>query len=203
LAYLIPRAVARLLAVHPGVQVQLVESSTPAQLTALRRGRLEVAVVATGRGLPAYDLEGLDLTEVRGGRGAGVAVCDSHPFTGRTSVSVEDLVGQSWVVGANAAGSPEFGAWPDLQEPNIAFAVRGWPTRLGLVAAGLGIALVPGSMAPVLPRGVSWVPVRTADAVLGRTTFAVTTVEPRPAAAAVVHALVEEACSWGAAPAGS
>jgi DNA-binding transcriptional LysR family regulator len=115
---------------------------------------------------------------------------------------VEDLVGQSWIVGAGATGSPEFGVWPGLEEPKIVFAVRGWPTRLGLVAAGLGIALVPGSMEPVLPRGVCWVPVRTGGAGLGRTTYAVTTVEPRPATAAVVHALVEEARAWGATPAG-
>lgn len=201
MAHLIPRAVARLLTAHPGVQVQLVESSTPSQLTALRRGRLEVAVLATGQGLPAYDLDGLDLTEVLGGRGVGVAVAEAHPFAGRISVSVQDLADQPWIVGASTGGSPEFGAWPDLLEPRIAFAVRGWPTRFGLVAAGLGIALVPGSIAAVIPRGVCWVPVRTANAAFGRTTWAVTAACPRPAAAAVVRALVEEAHSWSALPA--
>lgn len=192
MAQLIPRAVARLLAAHPGVQVQLVESSTPTQLTALLRGRLEVAVLATGQGLPAYDLDGLALTEVSGGQGAGVAVAETHPFAGRTSVTVKDLIDQSWIVGASTNGAPEFGAWPGLREPRVAFAVRGWPTRLGLVAANLGIALVPGLAAQAIPTGVCWIPVRTGGAGLGRTTWAVTAAEPSPAAAAVVRALVEE-----------
>jgi DNA-binding transcriptional LysR family regulator len=38
-AALLPRAVARLLTDHPGLRVQLMEASTPAQLRALRRGR--------------------------------------------------------------------------------------------------------------------------------------------------------------------
>jgi len=48
-AALLPRAVARLLTDHPGLRVQLMEASTPAQLRALRRGRLEVAILATAR----------------------------------------------------------------------------------------------------------------------------------------------------------
>ena len=200
MAHLVPRAVARLLAAHPGVQVRLVESSTPSQLTALRRGRLEVAVLATGEGLPAYDLDGLERTELRGGLGVGVAVAASHPLAACASVSVDDLADQPWIVGSNADGAPEFGAWPGLDEPTIAFAVRGWPTRLGLVAAGLGITLLPGSAAEAVPRGVRWIPVRTGDAGLGRSSWAVTAADPRPAAAAMVRALVEEVRSRGAAP---
>jgi DNA-binding transcriptional LysR family regulator len=200
MAHLIPRAVARLLTAHPGVQVQLIESSTPSQLTALRRGRLEVAVLATGQGLPDYDLDGLDLTEVRGGRGIGVAVAEGHPFASRSSVSVHDLTYEPWIVGASTNGSPEFGAWPDLHEPKIAFSVRGWPARFGLVSAGLGIALVPGSVAPVIPRGVCWVPVRTAVTSLGRATWAVTSTGPGPLAAAAVRSLVDEAHSWSPPP---
>ncbi len=196
MAHLIPRAVARLLTAHPDMEVQLIESSTPSQLTALRRGRLEVAVLATGQGLPDYDLDGLDLTELRGGRGIGVAVAEAHPFAGRTEVSVHDLTDQRWIVGASTNGSPEFGAWPDLPDPKIAFSVRGWSTRFGLVSAGLGIALVPGSIAAVIPRGVCWVPVRAANTSLGRATWAVTTAQPSPPAIAAVRALVDEVRSW-------
>jgi len=196
MAHLVPRGLVRLLAAHPGVQVQLLESSTLAQLTALRRGRIEVAVLATGRGLPAYDLGGLSLTEVRGVAGVGVAVSGVHPFAERAWVSPEELVTQKWVVGASNDGSPEFGAWPGLAEPQIAFSVRSWPARLGLVAAGLGIALVPGSAAATVPRGVVWVPVRAGGDGLGRNTWAATAVPVRPVAAAVVLAFVQEAESW-------
>jgi DNA-binding transcriptional LysR family regulator len=75
--------------VHPGLKVQLTEASTPAQLAALRRGRMEVAIVATGEGLPEYDLEGLRLTALRSARGAGVAVAESHPFAVRERIEPE------------------------------------------------------------------------------------------------------------------
>ena len=143
-AALLPRAVARLLTDHPGLQVQLMEAPTPAQLRTLRRGRLEVAILARGEGLPAYDLDGLHVSELRTGRGAGVAVPDSHPFAVRDWVEPEELADQAWVVGASHGESPEFGAWPGTAEPEVSFAVRDWPTHLGLVSAGLGIALVPG-----------------------------------------------------------
>jgi DNA-binding transcriptional LysR family regulator len=41
-----------------------------------------------------------------------------------------------------------------IAEPRITLTARDWPTRVGLVAAGLGIALVPGIAAPAVPRGV-------------------------------------------------
>lgn len=150
-AALLPRAVAKLLKLHPALAVQIMVASTPAQLLALRRGRLEVAVVATGRGLPEHDLDGLRLVELHSGRGAGVAVADTHAFALRDAVASEELAAQARVVGASAGDTPEFGAWPDIGEPTVSFAVRDWPTRLGLVAAGLGIALVPGFARETLP----------------------------------------------------
>jgi DNA-binding transcriptional LysR family regulator len=159
-AALLPRAIARLTAVHPGFKVQLTEASTPAQLAALRRGRMEVAIVATGEGLPEYDLEGLRLTVLRSARSAGVAVAvavaESHPFA--------------------------------VQE-------RIEPTRLGLVAAGLGIALVPGIAAQAVPRGVRWIPVHDDTGGLRRAAWAATNDNPSAAATAMVHALEEEVSS--------
>lgn len=191
-ATLVPRAVARLLRAHPGLTVQLMESPTPAQLVALRRGRLEVAVVATGAGLPEYDFDGLQVSELRSGRGAGVAVAANHSFAARGWVEPDDLADQLWVVGSSTGDSLEFGTWPGLSNPRVSFAVHDWPTRLGLVAAGLGIALVPGIAAPAMPRDVRWVPVRDDGRGLGRRTWAVTAGEPGPAARAMVRALVDE-----------
>jgi DNA-binding transcriptional LysR family regulator len=191
-AALLPRAVARLLTSHPGLTVRLMEAPTPSQLVALRRRRLEVAVLATGEGLPEHDLDGLHLSELRSGRGAGVAVAETHPFAVRDWVDSEELVDQTWVVGASVPGSSEFGPWPGIEEPQVSFAVRDWPTRLGLVAAGLGIAVVPGLAAPALPRGVHWIPVRDQGGGLRRQVWAVTTDQASAAADAMVRALEHE-----------
>jgi DNA-binding transcriptional LysR family regulator len=194
-AALLPRAIARLTAAHPGLKVQLIEASTPAQLAAMRRGRMEVAIVATGDGLPEYDLEGLRLTALRNARGAGVAVAESHPFAVRERIEPDELADQGWIVGPRPSDAPEFGTWPGIAEPRITFTARDWPTRLGLVAAGLGIALVPGIAAQAVPRGVRWIPIHDDTGGLRRTVWAATNEHPSAAATAMVRALEAEASS--------
>ncbi len=195
-AVLVPRAIARLVGRHPALDVELHEASSPAQLQRLRAGRLEVALVATGTGLPDHDLGGLRRDPVRIGRGPGVAVADGHPLAVRSVVDVADLADETWVVGEGAEGEPQFGAWPTLDHPRIGYRARGWPTRFGLVAAGLAVSLVPGLAADAVPRGVRWLPVRDPALVLDRTTWAVTAAAPSPAAAALVDALRAEAAGW-------
>jgi DNA-binding transcriptional LysR family regulator len=175
--------------------VQLTEASTPAQLAAMRRGRMEVAVVATGDGLAEYDLGGLRLTALRSARGGGVAVAESHPFAARERIEPGELADQGWIVGSRSGDAPEFGAWPGIAEPRITFTARDWPTRLGLVAAGLGIALVPGIAAQAVPRGVRWIPVHDDTGGLRRAVWAATNDNPSAAATAMVHALEEEVSS--------
>jgi DNA-binding transcriptional LysR family regulator len=194
-AALLPRAIARLTAAHPGLKVQLTEAPTPTQLTAMRRGRTEVAIIATGDGLPEYDLDGVRLTALRSARGAGVAVAESHPFAARERIEPDELKDQGWIVGLRSGDAPEFGAWPGIADPKITFTARDWPTRLGLVAAGLGIALVPGIAAQAVPRGVRWIPIHNGTGGLRRAVWAATNDNPSAAAAAMVDALEEEASS--------
>jgi DNA-binding transcriptional LysR family regulator len=161
----------------------------------MRRGRLEVAVVAAGDGLPDYDLEGLRLTTLRSARSAGVAVAESHPFAVRDRIEPEELADQGWIVGSRSGDAPEFGAWPGILDPRITFTARDWPTRLGLVAAGLGIALVPGIAARAVPCDVRWIPVHDDTGGLRRALWAATNENPSAAATAMVHALEEEVSS--------
>jgi DNA-binding transcriptional LysR family regulator len=195
-AVLVPRAVARLLDRHPGLDVELHEASSPAQLRRLRAGRLEIALVATGGGLPDADLSGLLREPVRIARGPGVAVADDHELAALDVVDAADLADQVWVVGEGGESEPQFGAWPTLREPRIGYRARGWPTRFGLVAAGLAVSLVPGLAADAVPRGVRWLPVRDPDLVLDRTTWAVCSTDPSPAARAMLDALRAESRSW-------
>ena len=81
-----------------------------------------------------------------------------------------------------------------IAEPRITFTARDWPTRLGLVAAGLGIALVPGIAAEAVPHGVRWIPINDDTGGLRRRRAA-TTDHPSAAATAMVRALEEEVSS--------
>lgn len=167
-AALVPRAIARLQRAHPGVTVSLWEAGSPAQLRRLRAGRIEMAVVAIGEGLPDYDFTGLRVEVVRTGRGMGVAVSTDHPLASREQVHVADLAQEAWIVGAGGEGEPQFGAWPTLEDPRVAYEARGWQTRLGLVAAGLGVSVLPGLAADTVPNGVKWLRVEDPALVLKR-----------------------------------
>lgn len=186
---LVPRAMARLAADHPGLAVAVEEAATPALLRRLRNGRLDVAVVGVGHGLPEYDLGGLRQTTVLRGD-LLLAVAESHRFAGRGRVAVADLAQEDWIAGDGPAGEPQFGAWPTLPAPRIAYTARSWPARLGLVAAGLGITAVPHLAVPALPAGVRTVAVD--DDWPGRATVAVTRTEASAQARAMVGALREE-----------
>jgi DNA-binding transcriptional LysR family regulator len=105
-------------------------------------------------------------------------------------VTPDELVDQSWIVGAPIGRAPEFGPWPGLDQPHVIFAVRNWQTRLGLVAAGLGIALMPGLAKATIPRGVRWIPIRN-DQGLQRTVLAATRSKPSAPALAMVRALAD------------
>jgi len=176
---------------HPGLAIVLEEASTPALLRRLRTSRLEVAVIGLGHGLPDYDLSGLRQTTLLSGD-LLVVVPDTHRFAGRDAVTVLDLAREHWIAGAGAAGEPQFGAWPTLAEPHIAHTARTWSTRLGLVAAGLGITVVPDLALPALPAGVRTVAV-TDSHWPGRATAVVTRPRLSAQAQAMVTALQNQA----------
>ena len=193
---LAPRAIARLAVSHPEVRVELHDGSTPALVERVAAGSLDVAVVALRPAGLEQDFGTLrpELLLVDPLR---VAVAATHRLAGRERVEAGELRDEPWVVGRPAAeGEPFFGAWPSLETPTVAFAARDWPARLGLVAAGLGIALMPGLAAPSVPAGVVLVDVD--DPQHRRDPSAVTVTSPSapPAAAAMVGALRAEAARF-------
>ncbi|BBZ27959.1 LysR family transcriptional regulator [Mycolicibacterium madagascariense] len=197
-AVLAPRTIALLAAEHPGLDIRLSEASTPSLLRELRRGRLAVAVIGAGAGLPDYDLDGLAVHRVFSGD-LCVAVPIGHRLaSATTAVAVGELTGEPWVIGDGSAGDPQFAAWPTLADPIVAHRVRGWQARLGMVAAGLGICLLPELAAPSVPAGVAIVRVQD-PTWMGRVTLAVAGPSPGPSESAVIEALQAAGHSIGSA----
>lgn len=183
---LVPRAIARLRQADPGIRVKVRSSGSATVLERLRSRAVDVAVVVDGDHVD-HDLAGLEHEEVGGGR-LRVAMATSHRLAGRESVSVEELRGEAWIAGAGAAGDPQFGAWPGLEDATIAYRVRDWPGRLGMVAAGLGLAVVPDAIVQLLSQGIHTVSVR-GGAAPRRTVLAVTRAPRSPLQATFVRAL--------------
>lgn len=192
-AALAPRTVARLAEAHPALEVELVEAASPVQLRQLRSHRLDVAVIGVGAGLEPYDLGGLRSTLVSSA-GLCVAVPTGHRLARRSVVEVDELVREPWVVGAGDGRDPQFGAWPGLAEPLVAYAVRSWPARLGFVAAGLGVCVLPALAVAAVPAGVVVVTVED-PSWAGRSAVAVTHPTPGPGADVLVATLRETAAA--------
>lgn len=150
---LAPRAIARVHGEHPSVEVAFAESSTPVLIRRLRAGRLDLAIIASGEGLPDWDLTGIE-TERLPSATLRVAVSRQHRFAHLSSVSVSDLADEAWIAGNGARGEPQFGPWPSLAEPRIFAVFDHWTTRLGFVAAGLGITTIPSLAIGALPSDV-------------------------------------------------
>ncbi|MFI5845741.1 LysR family transcriptional regulator [Catenuloplanes sp. NPDC051500] len=150
---LVPRAVARLRVEHPSIDVDFLESSTRVQIRRLRAGRIDLALLASGEGLPGWDLTGIETERLPVGP-LLVAVGRRHRLARAERVAVTELEGEDWVAGRGARGEPQFGAWPTLRNPRVVAELADWSTRFGFVAAGLAITTLPTLGAGILPERI-------------------------------------------------
>ncbi|MFD9129759.1 LysR substrate-binding domain-containing protein [Kitasatospora sp. NPDC059571] len=199
---LVPRAVARLRSVRPGVRVSLVEAEPPESLGMLRAGECEVAlafaypepaggpvgpsvpvpVAVPSPHAPPRQARAQAVLEAAASAAATdwsdlvvrpllddplrVLVPQDHPLAGRgdRAVDLAELAGEQWIAGCpqcrghlvELCGAAGF-------EPRIDFATDDYPAVVGLVAAGLGVAVLPElALETVRRAGVAAVPLRTA-----------------------------------------
>jgi DNA-binding transcriptional LysR family regulator len=143
-ATLIPEAMARLAAGHPGVRVELSEDEPPESLHRLVRGECDITLAFTYPGLhedvPA-DVVEIPLLEDQ----LLVLLPARHPLTRRRAVRLADLAEERWIAGCLRCRvnflheCAEQGFAPD-----IAFTTDDNLVVQSLVAEGLGIAMMPG-----------------------------------------------------------
>ncbi|MEU6607862.1 LysR family transcriptional regulator [Streptomyces shenzhenensis] len=200
-AALVPRALAQLAREHRHVTTGFEEGSTPALLRRLRSGRLDVAVVGVCAGPQEHDLDGLR-QETLLEDDLRVAVPRQHPLAARPLIRVDELRHESWIIESAAGHTPLYGAWPTLVQPVIAYEASEWSTRLGMVAAGLGVCLLPGLALPSAPAGVTTIQVEDRHW-QGRATVAVTEEQRSAQADAVVAALRQQAADLRSATSGN
>jgi DNA-binding transcriptional LysR family regulator len=148
---------------RPDVTVKLTEEKTIRLLPRLMSGRLDLALVRPPE-KPDRRLEFLFLLHET----AVVAVSDRHPLASRKRVSVADLAEQPLIV-------PERRSRPHSHDLTIKlFARAGLPARIvqladekqtivNLVAAGIGVAIVPRWTSRMATRGVRYVPLQASN----------------------------------------
>ncbi len=197
-ASLVPRALASLKRRFPEVTVRFSEAEPPESLAALRAGECDLAVafayddVDVGRGedLDHFVIRPLIDDEVR------IALPADHPQAGQPVVNLSLLANDEWIAGCprcrghllSLARAADF-------TPNVAFETEDYVAVLGLVRAGLGVALVPDLILQAAHEdGIATRPLTPRSR---RQIHAVTTADLQrvPAVAATLDALVDSARS--------
>jgi DNA-binding transcriptional LysR family regulator len=72
----------------------------------------------------------------------------THRLADRRTVRLTELAGESWIAGSTTVEDTLIGACLRSGfRPTVRYVVQEWTAKQGLVAAGLGITLVPGLLA--------------------------------------------------------
>jgi molybdate transport repressor ModE-like protein len=152
---LVPTALAALRAAHPGTRVSLEEAEPPNSIDLLREGDCDIALAfryETAAG--AEDWSDLVVRPLLSDRLVAL-VPEKHRHARGRSVAIAELADDPWI-----AGCPRCrGQLVEVCEragftPRIDFATDDYPAVVGLVSAGLGVAVLPQlAIESVRPRG--------------------------------------------------
>ena len=162
----------------PAVRLQLSEMFTPEQFGALARGELDVGFVRLQGGRAP---DGIALREIARNP-LRLVVNASHRLAGAAAVSFaelrdEDFIGFPADVGTDLPAVLRGLCRQAGFEPRIVQTAREATTQIGLVGAGLGVAVLPAPLETVRMARVRYLPIIDADA---QFRLAVATVEGAP-----------------------
>lgn len=162
MAGLVPRALAAFRASRPTVSIGLREGVTSSLVERLLSGAVDVAVLGT---LPGFELRDRRIAlEHLIDDPLLLAVAREHPLARRRTVEIDDLAEESWIAGSAKASDSLLGPWQWAEwRPRVSVIAKEWTGKLGLVAAGLGVTLVPGLAAAAVRRDVALVRIRSSE----------------------------------------
>ncbi|WP_308922225.1 LysR substrate-binding domain-containing protein [Janthinobacterium sp. J1-1] len=154
-------ALRRFRADFPDVHLTLREAPTQELVELLEAGQLDIALLrAPGRSTPALMFERLS------GEAIMAALPAGHRLAGRPAVALSELQDEDFVASPRALGQGFHDQLASLClhagfVPKVVQQARRLQTVAGLVAAGFGVALLPASLAGMLPIGAVMLPLIT------------------------------------------
>jgi DNA-binding transcriptional LysR family regulator len=144
-ATLMPRAIARFRAAHPGVEVTLAEGEPEEIAPRLRAGEFDLVLLYEFEGVgerPTAGIRRFELLEDP----MHLVLPRDHPFAKRRRLRLEDLREEAWIQTSEASPCARHvvrSCHAAGFEPNVSFESDDYQTVQGLVASGVGVALVP------------------------------------------------------------
>ncbi|MFI6726576.1 LysR family transcriptional regulator [Streptomyces sp. R-74717] len=159
---LVPGALAALRAAHPGTRVSLVEAEPPRSVEMLREGDCDIAL-AFRYGASGAEWDDLVVRPLLADRLIGL-VPEGHRLAGSAAVGIAELADESWIAGCPRCRSQLVEVCEESGfTPRIDFATDDYPAVIGLVGAGLGVAVLPElAIESVRPKGARTVTVEPA-----------------------------------------
>jgi DNA-binding transcriptional LysR family regulator len=191
LAEIVAPAAATLRRSHPRLALTITEEEAPGCFRSVLRGDADIALSMSSRLAPPADDARFDRRPLRADT-LDAVVPAGHPLAGRAEIGLEELAQETFV------GPPDGTSCHDVTVSGCAAAgftpaIGHWSldfhTTMVLVAAGLGVALVPRLAQAVVPDGAVVRPLRAPAP--ARHVFAATRAGAarRPTVAAVLDAL--------------
>jgi DNA-binding transcriptional LysR family regulator len=144
-ATLMPQAIAGFRASHPGVGVTLTEGEPEEMAPRLRAGEFDLVLLFEFEGVGERLGAGMKRFELLDDP-LHLALRHDHPLAKRRQLRLEDLRGESWVqtsVVSPCAKHVVRSCHGAGFEPSVSFESDDYQTVQGLVAAGVGVALIP------------------------------------------------------------
>jgi DNA-binding transcriptional LysR family regulator len=144
-ATLMPVAIATLSASHPDVELSLAEGEPEEIVPRLRAGEFDLVLLFEFRGVSerlGAGMRRFDLLE----DSMRLALPSAHPLAARERIGLGELSGEAWVQTSTASPCARHvvrSCHAAGFEPNVAFESDDYQTVQGLVAAGVGVALIP------------------------------------------------------------
>ncbi|MCX5194928.1 LysR family transcriptional regulator [Streptomyces sp. NBC_00249] len=165
---LVPTALAAMRAAHPGTRISLVEAEPPRSVEMLREGDCDLALAfryggESGTSATAAEWEDLVVTPLLTDRLVGL-VPEGHRLAGAERVGMAELAEEPWIAGCPRCRRHLVEVCEGAGfTPRIDFATDDYPAVVGLVGAGLGVAVLPElAVESVRAKGVSTLAVEPA-----------------------------------------
>ncbi len=143
-ATLMPLAIVTFRASYPDVELSLAEGEPEEIAPRLRTGELDLALLFEFAGQSPFegDMIRAELLEDP----LDLALPRDHPLAGKRSLRLSELDGEAWVQTSRSSPCAQQvlrSCHAAGFEPNVAFESDDYQTVQGLVAAGVGVALIP------------------------------------------------------------
>ena len=142
-ATLMPKAIAAFSRKHPGVELSLAEADPMESLPRLKAGELDLVLVDDTPGL--LDDGEIEFEHVLDDP-LHIALSKDHPLVDRARLRFEDLVDDQWIQPTQACACSRYAEDACAKAgfaPRVAYESDDFGVVQGLVAAGVGVALLP------------------------------------------------------------